>query len=251
MLMQNGGPSQMELFDPKPELNRREGEVYATRVEMFQTGSEANKLLGCPFKFHRRGQCGMELSEIIPHLGTIADDACLVRSMHSEPQQPHRSAGDDEHRQDFSRPAVARLVGQLWPGHREPELAGLHRAARSRGLQHQRHAAVAERLDSGPVSRHRSEHARARRCSTCSRPRRPAPRLAATISTFWPGSTRSIASAIRARAELDARIRNYELAARMQLADRRDARSGETKRPPRKSCTASTTPRRRATARGC
>ncbi len=83
MLMQNGGPSQMELFDPKPELNRRQGEVYATRVEMFQMGSEANKLLGCPFKFHRRGQCGMELSEIIPHLGTVADDFCLVRSMHS------------------------------------------------------------------------------------------------------------------------------------------------------------------------
>src|SRR5262245_51538774 len=80
MLMQNGGPSQMELFDPKPELNRRAGEVYSTKVEMFQKGSEANKLMGCPFKFHRRGQCGMELSEIIPHLGEISDDVCLVRS---------------------------------------------------------------------------------------------------------------------------------------------------------------------------
>jgi hypothetical protein len=83
MLMQNGGPSQMELFDPKPELNRRAGEVYGTKVEMFQTGSEANKLLGCPFKFHRRGECGMELSEVIPELGSIADDLCLVRSMTS------------------------------------------------------------------------------------------------------------------------------------------------------------------------
>jgi hypothetical protein len=83
MLMQNGGPSQMELFDPKPELSRRAGEVYSTKVEMFQTGSEANKLLGCPFKFHQRGQCGMELSEVIPHLGSIADDLCLVRSMAS------------------------------------------------------------------------------------------------------------------------------------------------------------------------
>ena len=69
----------MELFDPKPELKRREGEVYGTKVEMFQTGSESNKLLGSPFKFHHRGQCGMELSEIIPHIGTIADDVCLVR----------------------------------------------------------------------------------------------------------------------------------------------------------------------------
>jgi hypothetical protein len=84
MLVQNGGPSPMDLFDPKPELKRREGQVYAERVEMFQKGSEANKLLGTPFKFHRRGQCGMELSEVIPHLGTVADDFCLVRSMVSE-----------------------------------------------------------------------------------------------------------------------------------------------------------------------
>src|SRR5438477_324271 len=55
MLVQNGGPSPMDLFDPKPDLKRREGQVYAERVEMFQKGSEANKLLGTPFKFHHRG----------------------------------------------------------------------------------------------------------------------------------------------------------------------------------------------------
>jgi hypothetical protein len=84
MLVQNGGPSQMDLFDPKPELRRREGQVYDTRVEMFQTGSEANKLLGTPFRFHRRGKCGMEMSEVLPHLGSVADEICLVRSMVSE-----------------------------------------------------------------------------------------------------------------------------------------------------------------------
>ena len=84
MLVQNGGPSQMDLFDPKPDLAKRNGVVYDTRVEMFQKGSEANKLLQSPFKFHRRGRCGMELSEVIPHIGSIADDICLVRSMASE-----------------------------------------------------------------------------------------------------------------------------------------------------------------------
>ena len=84
MFMQNGGPSQMELFDPKPGLDKRAGKVHTEKVEMFQPGSEANKLLGCPFQFHRRGQCGMELSEVIPHIGSIADDLCLVRSMVSE-----------------------------------------------------------------------------------------------------------------------------------------------------------------------
>src|SRR5882724_11691543 len=58
MLMQNGGPSQMELFDPKPELNKRAGQVHRDKVEMFQPGSESNKLLPCPFKFEPRGQCG-------------------------------------------------------------------------------------------------------------------------------------------------------------------------------------------------
>ncbi len=84
MLVQNGGPSQMDLFDPKPELTRRSGQVHSVRVETFQTGSEGNRLLGTPFKFHRRGRCGMELSEVLPHLGSVADDFCLVRSMVSE-----------------------------------------------------------------------------------------------------------------------------------------------------------------------
>jgi len=84
MLMQNGGPSQMELFDPKPELNRRDGQTHDVKVETFQKGSEANKLMRCPFTFHRRGKCGMELSEVIPALGSVADELCLVRSMFSE-----------------------------------------------------------------------------------------------------------------------------------------------------------------------
>ncbi len=84
MLVQNGGPSQMDLFDPKPELSRLDGKVHEVKVETFQKGSESNKLLGCPFKFAPRGACGMELSEVIPHLGSVADDLCLVRSMHTE-----------------------------------------------------------------------------------------------------------------------------------------------------------------------
>lgn len=81
MLVQNGGPSQMDLFDPKPDLKKYNGKVHAEKVEMFQKGSEANKLLASPWTFRRRGRCGMELSDALPHLGGIADDLCLVRSM--------------------------------------------------------------------------------------------------------------------------------------------------------------------------
>jgi hypothetical protein len=84
MLMQNGGPSQMELFDPKPDLEKFHGKQHSLKVEMFQTGSEQNTLMKSVFPFRKYGQCGMEMAEIIPHIGGVADDLCLVRSMHTE-----------------------------------------------------------------------------------------------------------------------------------------------------------------------
>src|SRR4051794_36771609 len=82
-LMQNGGPSQMDLFDRKPELQKRGGQTLCESVETFQKGNSST-LLPSPFRFHRRGQCGMELSEVLPHLGTVADEITLVRSMYTE-----------------------------------------------------------------------------------------------------------------------------------------------------------------------
>ena len=82
-LVQTGGPPQMDLFDRKPELQKRHGQVYEVKTDPFQPGSDNNELLACPFKFRRYGQCGMELSELIPHIGSIADEICLVRSARS------------------------------------------------------------------------------------------------------------------------------------------------------------------------
>lgn len=83
LMMQNGGPSQMDLFDSKPALKKFDGQQHSIKVEMFQTGSEQNKLLDTPFQFRRCGISGMELSEVIPHIGGLADDLCLIRSMHT------------------------------------------------------------------------------------------------------------------------------------------------------------------------
>ncbi|MCA9073820.1 MAG: DUF1501 domain-containing protein [Planctomycetaceae bacterium] len=83
MLMQNGGPGQMDLFDPKPELTKFSGKIHTEKVEMFQPGSEGNTLLGSPLSFRHYGECGMEMSTILPHLGSIADDVCLVRSAYN------------------------------------------------------------------------------------------------------------------------------------------------------------------------
>ncbi|MFT7678271.1 MAG: hypothetical protein ACI8QC_002257 [Planctomycetota bacterium] len=85
-LTQSGGPSQIELFDPKPGLDQLAGQELPESVRGGQrvTGMTAGKpqlVLPSKAKFQRRGECGMELSEWLPFLGGIADDLCLVRSM--------------------------------------------------------------------------------------------------------------------------------------------------------------------------
>lgn len=82
-LFQNGGPSQMDMFDNKPELSRRNGQPHPGDVETFQLGNR-NVLMGTAFEFSHHGECGMEFSELIPHLSGVADDLCLVRSMYTE-----------------------------------------------------------------------------------------------------------------------------------------------------------------------
>jgi hypothetical protein len=84
LLMQVGGPSQVDLFDPKPELQRRDGQKHPGTVESFQPGSQENRLMASPFRFHKHGQCGMEFSELLPCLGGVADDVCMIRSMVSD-----------------------------------------------------------------------------------------------------------------------------------------------------------------------
>ena len=82
-LIQNGGPSQMDLFDPKPMLKRMAGKPHPDGVEIHQPNNE-NILMPSAFKFQKHGQCGMDVSEALPHLSTIVDDLCFVRSMHTE-----------------------------------------------------------------------------------------------------------------------------------------------------------------------
>jgi hypothetical protein len=79
-LFQHGGPSQMDLFDAKPQLTRHNGEAYPGKVEVHFAHSSTN-LLASPFKFRQHGERGMELSELLPHTGAMADDLTLVRSM--------------------------------------------------------------------------------------------------------------------------------------------------------------------------
>jgi Protein of unknown function (DUF1501) len=82
MFMQ-GGPSHLDLCDRKPELEKRHGENYPGDLKYDNAAESSAKLWAGPWKWQRFGQCGMELSELVPHLGSIADDVTLVRSMHT------------------------------------------------------------------------------------------------------------------------------------------------------------------------
>jgi len=83
-LFQHGGPSHMDLFDPKPELNRRDGQPMPKYFTDLVAITPHGGLLGTPHKFRPAGQCGVEYSEIIPEIASCADEIAVVRSMFTE-----------------------------------------------------------------------------------------------------------------------------------------------------------------------
>ena len=90
-LFQHGGPSQMDLFDPKPELTKWHGKPYPGGNLEVHFDKQMGNVLGSPFGFTKHGQCGMELCELLPHTSRIVDDITLVRSMNTE-SVDHESA---------------------------------------------------------------------------------------------------------------------------------------------------------------
>ncbi|MDB6072629.1 MAG: hypothetical protein JWO89_269 [Verrucomicrobiaceae bacterium] len=86
-LFMGGAPSHLELFDNKPELSKWDGKLPpASLLEGYRAAfiNPNSKLLGPRFKFERHGQSGMEISELLPHLGGVADDLTVVRSMKTD-----------------------------------------------------------------------------------------------------------------------------------------------------------------------
>ncbi|MDB4654376.1 DUF1501 domain-containing protein [Rubripirellula sp.] len=89
-LFQSGGPSQIDLLDHKPHLNKVHGQQLPDSVRQGQrlTGMSGNQsslpLVGSPFKFAQHGESGQWLSDLLPHTAGIADDMCIVNSMYTE-----------------------------------------------------------------------------------------------------------------------------------------------------------------------
>jgi hypothetical protein len=214
-LYQEGGPSQVDLFDPKPELVKRNGQPLPGEVEAMSTNNR-NVLLASPFRFQRFGECGMELSELIANLGSVADELCLVRSMHTEHNNhPEAHAMMQTCKTFAGRPVLGAWISyalgtanQSLPAYvvlRDPRgYGGNTKRSWTNGWLPAIYQGV-EFSSRGKAVHHLT-------------PSEPIPpdaqrngldllsKLNATHLRNYPGDT-----------ELEARIRNYELAARMQM----------------------------------
>src|SRR4051794_38014253 len=88
-----GAPSQIDLFDPKPKLNELDGQKLpdsmTKEVRFAFIQKETARLMGSPRAFKKHGQCGMDFSDLLPHLATCADDIAMVRSMHTDQFNHH------------------------------------------------------------------------------------------------------------------------------------------------------------------
>ena len=108
-IFQAGAPSHLELFDNKPELTKHNGQLPPPELLKGYRAAFINPnsaLLGPKFAFAKHGQCGMELSEVLPHTAKVADELCLIRTMQTEavnhaPAQIMMNTGS----QQFGRPS--------------------------------------------------------------------------------------------------------------------------------------------------
>ncbi|MEM9016538.1 MAG: DUF1501 domain-containing protein [Verrucomicrobiota bacterium] len=112
-LFMHGGPSQVDTFDYKPELQKRDGErlPFAPAKNLDPAATSQAKLMASPWEFKRHGQSGLWVSKLFPELAKRADDLCVIRSMQSRGQSHGQAVcmlhtGTD----NFVRPSVGSWV---------------------------------------------------------------------------------------------------------------------------------------------
>ena len=113
-LFMAGAPSHLDLFDHKPELAKWDGRLPpAELLKNYRTAfiNPNSALLGPRFRFGRHGQCGVELSELLPHTSKIVDDLCFLKAMHTDafnhaPGQIFMNTGSTQ----FGRPSIGSWV---------------------------------------------------------------------------------------------------------------------------------------------
>ncbi|MCH2202848.1 MAG: DUF1501 domain-containing protein [Fuerstiella sp.] len=214
VLMQSGGPSHMDLFDPKPDLQKRHGATVA--INSLQ-GRPREPLMASPFRFSKRGQSGIEFSELVPHLGGLADDLCMIRSMHTfDPCHAGAPLILFTGKLEFGRPTLGAWVSYALGTENQdlpayvvlPDIAGHNTAGAAlwdNGWLPALYGGTEFRPIGSPVVNLRSA--------------RTMPKEADVNDLSLIGRLNEKYRRRYPRAlELESRIRNYELAARMQIA---------------------------------
>src|SRR5258708_6722329 len=80
-LFMMGGRSHIDLFDPKPAMAKYDGQPFPGEIKYDNAAEASSKVFASPFKFAKRGESGIEISDLLPELATIIDDITVIRSM--------------------------------------------------------------------------------------------------------------------------------------------------------------------------
>jgi hypothetical protein len=217
-LFMNGGPSQIDLFDPKPTLKRLAGSAPSRELSFaISNGKDAGTLYPSPFEFKPRGKSGIEISDALPHLAECVDDIALIRSMYGE-HANHEPALFLMHtgRTIASRPSVGAWVayGLGTENQNLPAYVVLDdpKGLPINGISNWQSAFLPPIYQG---TRFRTEGAPVLNLEP--RPEIPAPLMAAERDLLHKLDEMHRAQR-QYQPELDARISSYELAARMQMA---------------------------------
>ena len=109
MFMQ-GGPSQIDLLDPKPLLNKLHMQKFPGKIKYDNAAQASSKVFGSPWKFKKHGQHGTDVSELLPNFANITDDALVIRSMHTGVN----NHGQSIHAMNGGRPQQGRPALGSW-----------------------------------------------------------------------------------------------------------------------------------------
>ena len=126
-LYMDGGPSQMDTFDPKPRLNAEHGKPFALKMEPTQFNDNGSTL-GCPWPFLPGGESGLPVSDLFPRVRECADDLCVVRSIVARVLRAHERELFPAHRPRPAGPAEHGRLDRIRPRHRDRRSAGFRRA---------------------------------------------------------------------------------------------------------------------------
>ena len=217
-LFMHGGVSHVDTFDPKPKLAEMNGKPLPFAKPQFEFGGTGN-LLASPWKFHKHGQCGTEISELFPHVGALADEFCVIRSMNGGNEVSHGPAclrlntGDGV----FNRPSLGAwtLYGLGTENRDLPGFISLSPSLYHGGAQNYGSAFLPASYQGTRVGDGSTPWAKAALANATPADSSELQRMQLDLLA---GANRSHLTRVGSDARLEARIEGFELAFRMQTA---------------------------------